>query len=160
LRRTGVGWLVAAAAAVVATVVMLGDGVSERAIPLIVVDDTVVRWISGLSLPGIHGIARVISYAASWWVIQIASWLIVVAPATRTTRSELRNGCGRLHHRASADLGRVGQPAVEDAAARHVRRSSRITPVSIGARRRWREGAHRGQSALPGGVTRSTRRAV
>ena len=63
----------------VVTVVILGDGVSERAIPLIVVDDTVVRWISGIDLPGIHGIARGISYAASWWVIQIASWLIVVA---------------------------------------------------------------------------------
>ena len=63
----------------VVTLVILGDGVSERAIPLIVVDDTVVRWISGIDLPGIHGIARGISYAASWWVIQIASWLIVVA---------------------------------------------------------------------------------
>ena len=54
LRRTGIGWLVAAAAAVVATVVILGDGVSERAIPLIVVDDTVVRWISG-NLDGFFG---------------------------------------------------------------------------------------------------------
>ena len=63
----------------VVTLVILGDGVSERAIPLIVADDTVVRWISGIDLPGIHGIARGISYAASWWVIQIASWLIVVA---------------------------------------------------------------------------------
>ena len=63
----------------VVTVVVMGEGVSGAAIPVIVVDDTVVRWISDRDLPGIDGIARVISYASSWWVIQIASWLIVVA---------------------------------------------------------------------------------
>ena len=46
---------------------------------MIVVDDAVVRWVSELDLPGIHGIARGISYAASWWVLQIAAWLLVVA---------------------------------------------------------------------------------
>ena len=73
------GWLIAALVAVVVTVLVFGDGVSGAAIPVIVVDDTVVRWVSELDLPGIHGIARGISYAASWWVLQIAGWLLVVA---------------------------------------------------------------------------------
>ena len=73
------GWLIAALVAVVVTVVVFGDGVSGAAIPVIVADDTVVRWVSELDLPGIHGIARGISYAASWWVIQITGLLLVVA---------------------------------------------------------------------------------
>jgi tRNA A-37 threonylcarbamoyl transferase component Bud32/membrane-associated phospholipid phosphatase len=79
LRRTGVGWLVAAVVAVVVTVLVFGDGVTGAAIPVIVVDDAVVRWISELDLPGIHAVARGISYAASWWVLQITSGLLVVA---------------------------------------------------------------------------------
>src|SRR4029453_1498022 len=68
LRRTGVGWLIAALVAVVVTLLVFNDGVSGTAIPVIGVDDAVVRWVSELGLPGIHGIARGISYAASWWV--------------------------------------------------------------------------------------------
>jgi tRNA A-37 threonylcarbamoyl transferase component Bud32/membrane-associated phospholipid phosphatase len=79
LRRTGVGWLVAALIAVAITVLVFGNGVSGAAIPVIVVDDAVVRWMSELDLPGIHGIARGIGYAASWWALQIANLLIVVA---------------------------------------------------------------------------------
>jgi tRNA A-37 threonylcarbamoyl transferase component Bud32/membrane-associated phospholipid phosphatase len=79
LRRTGVGWLIAAAAAVVVTVLVLGGGVSGAAIPLLVVDDTVVRWVSDVNLPGIDGVARALNAAASWWVIQIANWVLIVA---------------------------------------------------------------------------------
>jgi membrane-associated phospholipid phosphatase/tRNA A-37 threonylcarbamoyl transferase component Bud32 len=79
LRRTGLGWLIAALVAVAVTVLVFGDGVSGAAIPVIAADDAVVRWMSDLDLPGIHGIARYISYAASWWVIQVTSWLIVAA---------------------------------------------------------------------------------
>jgi tRNA A-37 threonylcarbamoyl transferase component Bud32 len=79
LRTTGIGWLIAALVAVVATVLVFGGGVSGAAIPVIVVDDTVVRWMSQIDLPGIHGITRLVSYAASWWVIEITSWLLVVA---------------------------------------------------------------------------------
>jgi tRNA A-37 threonylcarbamoyl transferase component Bud32 len=79
LRRTGVGWLIAAVVGVVVTVVVFGNGVSSRAIPVIAVDNTVVRWTSEIDLPGIDGIARAVSYAASWWVIEITSWLLVVA---------------------------------------------------------------------------------
>ena len=35
--------------------------------------------MSDIDLPGIHGIARGVSYAASWWVIEITVWLLTVA---------------------------------------------------------------------------------
>jgi tRNA A-37 threonylcarbamoyl transferase component Bud32/membrane-associated phospholipid phosphatase len=79
LRTTGVGWLVAALVAVVVTVVVFGDGVRGAAIPVTVVDDAVVRWVSDLDLPGIDGLARGVSYAASWWVVQTVSWLLPAA---------------------------------------------------------------------------------
>ena len=71
LRTTGAGWLVCAVVAVVATVLVFRNGVRGAAITVIVVDDTVVRWMSDIDLPGIDGIARGVSYAGSWWVIEI-----------------------------------------------------------------------------------------
>ena len=59
--------------------VVLGDGVSGRAIPVIAADDAVVRWVSGVDLPGIHGLARGASYVTSWWVLQPAAWLLILA---------------------------------------------------------------------------------
>jgi membrane-associated phospholipid phosphatase/tRNA A-37 threonylcarbamoyl transferase component Bud32 len=53
-------------------------GVEGAAIPVIVVDDTIVRWISEIDLPGIHGIARGLSYLSSWWVIEITIWVLTV----------------------------------------------------------------------------------
>ena len=79
LRRSGVGWLIGAVVAIVGTVLVFGDGVRGAAIPVIVVDDTIVRWISGIDLPGIDGIARGVSYAGSWWVIEVTVWLLPVA---------------------------------------------------------------------------------
>ena len=79
LRKTGVGWLIAALVAVVLTLIVFGNGVSGAAIPVIVADDAVVRWVSGVDVPGIHGIARGVNYAASWWVLQPAGWLLAVA---------------------------------------------------------------------------------
>ena len=79
LRRTGAGWLIGAVVAMVLTVLIYGNGVSGAAITARVVDDTVVRWVSGVDLPGIHGIARGVSYAGSWWVIEITVWVLTVA---------------------------------------------------------------------------------
>jgi tRNA A-37 threonylcarbamoyl transferase component Bud32/membrane-associated phospholipid phosphatase len=79
LRTTGVGWLLGAILAIVAAALIFRDGVRGAAIPVIVVDDTIVRWISNVDLPGIHGVARGVSYAASWWVIELTSWLLTVA---------------------------------------------------------------------------------
>ena len=49
------------------------NGVSGAAIRVIVVDDNVVRWVSSVDLPGVPGIARVVSYASSWWCAMVAS---------------------------------------------------------------------------------------
>jgi tRNA A-37 threonylcarbamoyl transferase component Bud32/membrane-associated phospholipid phosphatase len=81
LRRTGVGWLICALVAVVVAVLIFRNGVSGPAIGVIVVDDTFVRWMSQIDVPGIHGIARVVSYAASWWFIEITIWLLTLAMA-------------------------------------------------------------------------------
>jgi tRNA A-37 threonylcarbamoyl transferase component Bud32/membrane-associated phospholipid phosphatase len=79
LRRTGVGWLVAALVAVVVTLVVFGGGVQGAAIPIIDLDDAIVRWMSDLDGPGVETVARWVSYAASWWVLQTVSWLLPVA---------------------------------------------------------------------------------
>ena len=79
LRTTGAGWLLGALVAVVAAVMIFRNGVRGAAITAIVVDDTVVRWMSDIDLPGVHGIARGLSYAASWWVIEGMLWLFNVA---------------------------------------------------------------------------------
>jgi tRNA A-37 threonylcarbamoyl transferase component Bud32 len=79
LRTTGVGWLICASVAIVAAVLIFRNGVRGAAISAIVVDDTIVRWMSDIDLPGIHGIARGVSYAASWWAIEIMIWVLNVA---------------------------------------------------------------------------------
>ena len=63
----------------VLTVLIFRKGVRGAAIPAMVLDDTVVRWVSGIDLPGAHGLARGVSYAASWWAVEITVWLLVVA---------------------------------------------------------------------------------
>ena len=79
LSTTGAGWLIAAVVSIFVTALVFRNGVSGAAVTVIDVDDAVVRWMSGIDLPGIHGIARGVSYAASWWVIEITVWLLVVA---------------------------------------------------------------------------------
>ena len=79
LRTTGVGWLVGAVVALVVTALIYRNGVRGVAITAIVVDNTVVRWMSDIDVPGINGVARGVSYAASWWVIEVTVWLLTVA---------------------------------------------------------------------------------
>jgi hypothetical protein len=79
LRTTGAGWLIGAAFAIGVTVLIFRNGVRGAAITAIVVDNTVVRWMSDLDLPAIDGLARVVSYAGSWWVIEVTTWLLPVA---------------------------------------------------------------------------------
>ena len=79
LRRTGIGWLIAATAAVIAAALIFRNGVRGVAINVIVVDDTIVRWMSNVDLPGIDGVARGVSYAASWWTIQLTILVLDVA---------------------------------------------------------------------------------
>ncbi|HEX2785104.1 MAG TPA: phosphatase PAP2 family protein, partial [Ilumatobacteraceae bacterium] len=79
LRTTGAGWLICAAVAILVTVLIFRNGVRGAAITATVVDDTVVRWMSDIDLPGIHAIARGVNYASSWWAIEVTIWLLTVA---------------------------------------------------------------------------------
>jgi tRNA A-37 threonylcarbamoyl transferase component Bud32 len=74
LHTTGLGWLVALVAVVGATLVVFHDGLHGAAIPATVVDDTIVRWVSGLDAPGLHRAARALTAVSSWWTIQILVW--------------------------------------------------------------------------------------
>ena len=53
LRTTGAGWLIGAIVAIAYTALIYRHGVEGVAIDAIAVDDTIVRWISGIDLPGI-----------------------------------------------------------------------------------------------------------
>src|SRR5262245_52796406 len=79
LRTSGAGWLVCALAAIALTVLIFRNGVDGIAITAIVIDDTVVRWVSGVDLLGIDTAARWVNYAASWWVIEPTIWLLALA---------------------------------------------------------------------------------
>ncbi len=79
LRKTGIGWLVAAAVAVTITVLIFGDGVRGAAIPAIAIDDAIVQWMSDVDLPGIDGVARGVNYVASWWALEIGNWVLIGA---------------------------------------------------------------------------------
>lgn len=79
LRVSGVGWFIGATIGVAVTLLFYRNGVRGAAIDARVVDDTIVRGISNIDLPGIHGIARGISYASSWWAIEVALWSLTVA---------------------------------------------------------------------------------
>lgn len=71
LQTTGLGWLIGGLAAVAATIVIFRGGVRGPAIGASVLDDTVVRWVSGVEAPGLHTAALAVSHASSWWTIQL-----------------------------------------------------------------------------------------
>jgi hypothetical protein len=73
LHTTGLGWLIALVAVVSATLIVFRNGLVGVAIPVTVVDDTIVRWVSGLSAPGLYKLARMMTALSSWWIIQILS---------------------------------------------------------------------------------------
>jgi tRNA A-37 threonylcarbamoyl transferase component Bud32 len=79
LRTTGLGWLIALVAVVSATLVVFHDGLHGAAIPATVIDDTIVRWVSGVDAPGLHGAARTLTAVSSWWTIQILVWALPLA---------------------------------------------------------------------------------
>jgi membrane-associated phospholipid phosphatase/tRNA A-37 threonylcarbamoyl transferase component Bud32 len=79
LRTTGIGWLTGAVVAIALTALVFRNGIQGAAITVTDADDTIVRWVSDIDLPGIGGIARGVSYASSWWVIELTVWLLPVA---------------------------------------------------------------------------------
>ena len=64
LCTSGIGWLVAVVVAIAVTGLSYRNVVRGAAIPATVVDNTVLRWISDIDVPGINGVARVVSCAS------------------------------------------------------------------------------------------------
>ena len=64
---------------VAAALVVFRDGLTGAAIPVTVVDDTIVRWANSLHAPGLHTAARVVAGASSWAVIQALVWGVPLA---------------------------------------------------------------------------------
>ena len=65
-------------ATVSATVLIFRDGLRGPAITATVIDDTIVRWVSGVDAPGLHKAARMLTAVSSWWTIQILSWALPI----------------------------------------------------------------------------------
>jgi hypothetical protein len=63
---SGVGWLVAAAVLVGLAIVVFQDGVVRGpAVTVTVVDDAVVRWLAGLSTPGLTALWQALAHVGS-----------------------------------------------------------------------------------------------
>jgi membrane-associated phospholipid phosphatase/tRNA A-37 threonylcarbamoyl transferase component Bud32 len=69
LQTSGVRWLVAALVLVALTVAVFARGLRGLAVDVTVVDDAVVRWLTGLSAPGLVGLFRALAAISSWWVL-------------------------------------------------------------------------------------------
>jgi tRNA A-37 threonylcarbamoyl transferase component Bud32 len=69
LQTSGVGWLIAAVVLVALTVVVFARGLRGAAVAVTVVDDAVVRWLSGLDAPGLVAVERALAAISSWWVL-------------------------------------------------------------------------------------------
>jgi tRNA A-37 threonylcarbamoyl transferase component Bud32/membrane-associated phospholipid phosphatase len=79
LRTSGLGWLTALVAVVIATLVIFHDGLHGAAIRLTVIDDTIVRGVSGVDGPGLYKTARILTAVSSWWTINFLSWGLLLA---------------------------------------------------------------------------------
>jgi tRNA A-37 threonylcarbamoyl transferase component Bud32 len=69
LQTSGIGWLVAALVLIGLTLAIFARGLRGPAVAVTVVDDAVVRWLSGLVGPGLVGPLRGLARISSWWVL-------------------------------------------------------------------------------------------
>jgi tRNA A-37 threonylcarbamoyl transferase component Bud32/membrane-associated phospholipid phosphatase len=79
LQTTGVGWLVALGVLVALSIVVFAGGLRGPAVAVTVVDDAMVRWLAGLDAPGLAGTWRALASPASWWVLNVLGWGLVLA---------------------------------------------------------------------------------
>src|SRR4051794_31716074 len=80
INRSGLGWLLALLGVVVATIAIFRNGLHGTAIPVTVVDDTVVRLVGNVDAPGLFNTTRIVTaVGSSWPTIQIASFVIPVS---------------------------------------------------------------------------------
>ena len=79
IKRTGVRWLIALVVTLVLTPVVFAEGGKGLAVPVTIVDDTIVRWIAGWSIPGFTEAARMVSRLfSSWWAVTVGIWGLAV----------------------------------------------------------------------------------
>jgi hypothetical protein len=70
LQTSGIGWLAAAVVLVGLTLVVFAHGLRGPAVTVTVVDDAVVRWLTGLKAPGLDALLRgLVRAGSSWWVL-------------------------------------------------------------------------------------------
>jgi tRNA A-37 threonylcarbamoyl transferase component Bud32/membrane-associated phospholipid phosphatase len=73
LQTSGVRWLIAAVVLVALAIATFALGMRDAAVAVTVVDDAVVRWLSGLEAPGVVAVLRGLTYIGSWPVILAVS---------------------------------------------------------------------------------------
>src|SRR3954468_21163974 len=66
LRTTGVGWLIGTVLLWLLAVIYFGRGLEGAAVPLTVVDDTIVRVVGNIDIPGLLGLAQAVNTVASF----------------------------------------------------------------------------------------------
>ena len=69
LQTSGVRWLIVGVVLMALTIVVFARGMRGLAVDVTVVDDAVVRWLTGLQAPGLVGAWRGLAALSSWWVI-------------------------------------------------------------------------------------------
>src|SRR5215211_2475753 len=79
LRATGVGWLVAAAGLVSFLVVVFTGQLRGAAVTVTVVDDTIVRWVADLHLPGLDAVSSGFGALGSGAAISAQLWALLLA---------------------------------------------------------------------------------
>ncbi len=79
VRRSGLRWLLALIVLIALSIALFGDRWRGPAVTITVVDDTIVRWLSEVSVPGFRAAMR--GLAAVTWLplITAALWSLVVA---------------------------------------------------------------------------------
>ena len=79
LQTSGVRWLIASIVLVALTIVVFARGLRGLAVEVTVVDDAVVRWLTGLEAPGLVGVWRALAAISSWWVLNGLLAVLLVA---------------------------------------------------------------------------------
>ena len=69
LQTSGVRWLIVGVVLMALTVLVFAGGMRGLAVNVTVVDDAVVRWLTGLQAPWLVGAWRGLAALSSWWVI-------------------------------------------------------------------------------------------
>jgi tRNA A-37 threonylcarbamoyl transferase component Bud32/membrane-associated phospholipid phosphatase len=79
LQTSGVGWLVALVVLLTLSIVVFAGGLRGPAVTVTVLDDAVVRWLTGLDTPGLAATWQVLAFLGSWWVLNILGFGLVLA---------------------------------------------------------------------------------